>query len=170
MKTTPQADPESVNHQLAEFLLERREEIIRAWVERVEADPAIHSESLSRRQLRDHLPQLFDDMAEALRAYGSQPSRDRFSRDADKHGVQRWEQGYQMPELLREVMHLRAVFIYHLRVFEESHAEFGSAAQLFAHSTVHGFLDELGIDGAEQFLRLEKSALASGIGRIHDPS
>jgi hypothetical protein len=170
MKTNPKADPDSVNHQLAEFLLARREEIIRAWVDRVGADPAIPTRELSQREVRNHIPRLFDDLAAGLRAYGSNATSERFIKDAEQHGAERWEQGYEIPELLREVMQLRSIFIYHLRVFEESHPDFGSAARLFAHSTIHGFLDEMAIEGTEEFLRSQQGALGSSSGRARHAS
>jgi hypothetical protein len=54
--------------------------------------------------------------------------------------------------------------VYYLRVFEESHPDLGSAARLFVHATTHRFLDELGIDGTEQFLRSQRQARAAVLG------
>ena len=101
----------SVNEQLADFLYRRREEMIRAWMARVQADPAIPAESLTTKELRNHLPTLFNDLRDTLKRYGSGEVSDRASRDAEKHGAERWQQGYDLPQLLREIMHLRAVFI-----------------------------------------------------------
>ena len=159
----PEAD--SVNARLAEFLCGRKEEMIRSWMGRVQADRAIPAESLTTNQLRDNLPRLFDDLADTVRRYGSDDIADRTAKDAEKHGAERWLQGFELPQLLREIMHLRAVFIFHLRIFEEQHVDFGSAARLYAHSTVHEFLDGLGIDATEQFLASDKQArrVASGL-------
>lgn len=150
MKTL--ADPDSVNSRLAEFLQARKEEITRAWMSRAQSDSAIPAEKLTASELRNHLPHLLDDLAEMLR-HGGDRVAERAVKDAEKHGAARWQQGYDVAALLREIMHLRAVFIYHLRVFEEQHADFGIAARLFAHSTVHQFLDETAIDATEQFLK-----------------
>ncbi|HSH37686.1 MAG TPA: RsbRD N-terminal domain-containing protein [Chthoniobacterales bacterium] len=165
MIKSPEPDADSVNAQLAGFLSARKEEMIRAWARRVDADPAIRTERLTRSQLRNHLPQLFDDLAQTLRRYGSEDVAGRSERDAEKHGAERWQEGFSLAELLREVLHLRGVLIYHLKVFEESHADFGTAARLFAQTAVHQFLDELAIDAAEQFLASEKQARrgASGV-------
>ena len=155
MATVTEAHPDSVNGRLANFLCARKEEIIRAWMSRVRADPSIPSETLTTNQLRDHLPRLFDDLADTLRRYGSDTAA---ASDADKHGAERWQQGYNVGELLREIMHLRATFIYHLRIFEELHPDFGMAARLFANSAVHEFLDRMAIDATERFLESEKQA------------
>ncbi len=157
-------DPDSINSRLADFLCARKEEMIRAWLRRIEADPAIPAERLSLAQLRDHLPQLIDDLAETLRLYGSDDVAARAERHAAKHGAERWDEGFSLTELLREVMHLRAVFVYHVKVFEEAHADFGTAARVFANTAVHQFLDSLAIDAAEQFLASEKDARRAGSG------
>jgi hypothetical protein len=164
MSTTSEADADSINARLADFICGRQEEIIRAWLARVQADGGIGAESLTTNQLRNHLPRLFDDLADLLRRYASAEAVARTERDAEKHGRERWQQGFRLVELLREVMHLRAVFIYHLRVFEESHAGFGTAALLFAHSTVHEFLDQMAIDATEQFVASDKRARRATAG------
>lgn len=162
--TTPHADPESVNDRLAEFLVGRRDEIMRAWLARVEVDPAIKTRTLSAAELKDHLPRLVDDIAASLRVYEGPTHSERFAKDAAKHGSERWQQGYEVTELLREIMHLRAIFVYHLHVFEELHPEFGTAARVFADSTIHAFLDEIGIESTEQFLRSDRQARAAASG------
>ena len=158
MSASREPEPDSINAQLADFLCARREEMIRTWIGRLHADTAFADEELTLNQLRDHLPRLFDDLAELLRCYGSEGAVRRTSRDAEKHGAERWQQGFTLAALLREIMHLRAVFIYHLRVFEESHAEFGTAARLFAHTTVHQFLDQIAIDATAEFVAAETHA------------
>ena len=158
MSTPPEADSDSVNGQLAEFLCSRKEEMIRSWIGRIQADPAIPAESLTTNQLRDNLPRLFDDLADTILRYGSDEVANRTARDAEKHGAERWQQGFELPQLLREIMHLRGIFIYHLRIFEEQHAGFGTASRLYAHSTVHQFLDELTIDATVQFLTSDRHA------------
>ena len=164
MTTSAEADSDSINSQLAEFLCSRKDEMIRSWMGRVQADPAIPAESLTTSQLRDNLPRLFDDLADTILRYGSDEVADRTAKDAEKHGAERWQQGFELPQLLREMMHLRAILIYHLRIFEEQHADFGSAARLYAHATVHQFLDELGIDATEQFLTSDRNARRVGSG------
>lgn len=166
MRAIPEADSESVNARLADFFCGRKEEMIKAWIGRLQRDPAIATKSLDNNQLRDHLPRLFDDLADLLRRYGSEDVVERTERDAEKHGMERWQQGFSLTALLREIMHLRGIFIHHLRVFEEAHSDFGTAARLFAHSTVHQFLDHMAIDATQEFLAADKQARreTSGVG------
>ena len=158
MWTSSVAHPDSVNAQLADFLCARRDEIIRAWLGRVEADPAIAAETVTTNQLRDHLPRMFDDLADTLRRHGSKNVAEQAEEAAEKHGAERWHQGFDVAGVLREIVHLREIFIYHLRVFEEQHPDFGSAARLFAHTSVHRFLDDMALNALEQFLDCEKRA------------
>jgi len=148
----PEAHPDSVNARLAVNLYAHRDEIINEWLERVRGDPAIPTGTLTTEALKNHLPQLFDDLAETLRHYGSDRVAKQSGKDAENHGATRWRQGYELPEMLREIKHLRAILIHHLRVFEEMNQDFGLAARLFISSTLHLFLDELGIEATEQFL------------------
>lgn len=147
-----QAHPESVNARLANSLLAEKEAIITEWLARVESDSSIPSEAMTTSQLRDHLPQIFDGLTETLRRYGSDPVAEKAEKDAETHGALRWQQGYNVAELLREIKHFRTILIYHLSIFEETNEEFGMAARLFVTSTLHGFLDDIGIGATAQFL------------------
>jgi hypothetical protein len=153
-----------VDELMAGFLHARRDEIIRVWMDKVTADPAIPTGALTNRQLRDTMPRVIDDIADAIVNHGLEGATAQFDRDAEKHGAERWQQGYELHELLREIMHLRAVFVYYLRVFEEAHPDLGSAARLFVHASTHRFLDDLGIEGTEQWLRSQKQARAAALG------
>jgi hypothetical protein len=160
------SDPqsESVNERLADFVCARKDEIIRAWVGRIQADESMKTEELTTNQIRDHLPRLLDDLADTLRRLGNDRVVEQTAEDAEKHGAERWQQGYNVAKLLREIMHLREIFIYHLRIFEDTHTDLGTPARLFTHSSVHHFLDELGINAIERFLASEKRARREASG------
>jgi hypothetical protein len=91
-------------------------------------------------------------LTETLRRYGSPPVAEQAEKDAETHGAVRWQQGYDVAELLREIKHLRSILIYHLSIFEETNEEFGVASRLFVSSTIHQFLDDIGIGATTQFL------------------
>lgn len=146
------AHPESVNGRLARTLDSQRSEVIGEWLTRVRKDPLIPTDSLTLDQVRDHLPQLFDDLTDTLRRYGDAEVADQSEKDGEEHGAARWQQGFQLPEMLRELMHLRAILIHRLGLFEEHNEDFGMVARLFVTTTLHGFLDRMGINATEQFL------------------
>lgn len=147
-----EAHPESVNGRLAKTLNLQRVEIINEWLIRVGKDPLIPTESLTLEQVRDHLPQLFDDLTKTLSRYGDTGVAEQSERDGEEHGAARWQQGFQLPEMLRELMHLRAILIRRMGHFEENNEDFGMVARLFVTTTLHGFLDRMGINATEQFL------------------
>ncbi|MFN0075315.1 MAG: RsbRD N-terminal domain-containing protein [Prosthecobacter sp.] len=150
---TSETLPGSVNALLADYLSARKEAIINEWLERVRGDAAIiATETLNTKALKNHLPEIFDDLTDTLRRYGSEAVAEQTIKDAEEHGAARQQQGYELPEVLRELKHLRAILIYHMRVFEDIHAEFGMASRLFVATTLHRFLDEMAIDACEEYL------------------
>jgi len=151
-ESKPKAHPDSVNGRLARSLDLQRNDIINEWLEKVGNDPTIPTDSLTLEQVRDHLPELFDDLTETLSRYGSEVVAEQAEKDGEEHGAARWQQGFQLPEMLRELMHLRAILIHRLGLFESSNEDFGMVARLFVTTTLHGFLDRMGINATEQFL------------------
>src|SRR3712207_4761874 len=94
--------PDASLKELADFLCARREEITRRWTDAVRTDPAIPtSTKLPHEQLVDHLPYVFDDLAETLA--GPIAPRAGSAEHAQAHGEHRWWQGFQFTELLREM-------------------------------------------------------------------
>ncbi len=129
--------------------------IISEWLERVRADEAImDAERLSTIALTNHLPEIFENLINTLPHYGSEVVAGQSVKDAGEHGSTRLRQGYELPEMLREFMQLRAILIYHLREFKDMHAEFGAASCLFIVTTLHRFIDEMIIDGTESICGL----------------
>ncbi|MBV9657900.1 MAG: response regulator [Verrucomicrobia bacterium] len=96
---------------LAVFLRQRRKFLLDLWVETARQDAALPStEKLDGAALADHLPRLFDDLADALhgRPFGEQAIR-----DAAQHGEVRWQQGHRMAEVIRELSLLARLVLEH---------------------------------------------------------
>ncbi|MDZ4401760.1 RsbRD N-terminal domain-containing protein [Prosthecobacter sp.] len=150
---TSEADPNSINGGLADHLCTHKEAILTEWRKRVRDDTAIVvTKSLNTTALTNHLPEIFDDLIATLRRYGSETVAEQTTKDAEEHGATRRQQGYELPEMLRELMHLRAILIYHLRQFEDLHPDFGLASRLFVSTTLHRFVDEMAIHATEEYL------------------
>ena len=91
---------------LAAHLDGRREAVLEGWRRATEADPDLTTgASLPRTQFRDHIPHLLDALGRALR---HQPDArgDGGPADGTEHGLQRWQQGYRLAEVVREWGHL----------------------------------------------------------------
>ena len=107
--------------------------------------------------LKNHLPQIFDDLTETLRRYGCEVVAGQAVKDAEEHGYTRLRRGYELTEMLRELKILRAVLIFHLRAFEDLNPEDGMAARLFTSTTLHAFLNEMAIYSTEEYLGAKRS-------------
>jgi signal transduction histidine kinase len=91
---------------LAAHLRARRPALLRAWSDASAADPALTTAStLSRAQFLDHMPALLEALERRLGAWdmGSARAAARDERlNAEGHGLQRWQQGYDEREVMRE--------------------------------------------------------------------
>jgi hypothetical protein len=154
MIAPPSPSSAPVNVRFAAYLSDRREVIILEWLDRIRADAKIPNESMTTLQLRDHVPNLFDDLAETLRAYPNNSADAQSQKDGEAHGDTRWKEGYSLSEVMREIKHLRAVLVHHILAFEDLNPDFGLVPRLFATSTVHTFLDDLVLDAIETFAEL----------------
>ncbi len=153
---TPSESPKlphpNIGIRLAAFLADRREQIISEWTASVHRDRMIaSSETLTHSQLRDHLPQLLDNLSDTLCNAFSEDVKQQAAWTAATHGHMRWKEGYDISEVLREMRDLRAVLIPHLIEFQEHHPDVGAARQLFSTITVHRFLDDAIRISVEQF-------------------
>src|SRR4026207_976444 len=95
---------------LGDYLLTHREEIIGEWLRAVEQNADISSsDDLKYRDLVDHLPNVFQDLAELLKSPDSPENRKDVSQAARVHGKHRWRQGYKLEEVIREASIVRRI-------------------------------------------------------------
>jgi hypothetical protein len=79
---------------------------------------------------------------------------EQFQETSGEHAVVRWQKGYDLYAVLREIAALRTEFIYQLRLFEEAHPEFGMTQRLLASTTIHRILNYVVCDVTDKFLKL----------------
>ena len=82
--------------------------------------------SLPRAQLDDHIPALLDTFGDRLRvltANETAPLKETSKEDASAHGLQRWQQGYDLREVTREWGRLQLCLADELESYASSHAE-----------------------------------------------
>src|SRR6476660_7250846 len=91
---------------LAAHLKARREAILRAWRKAIDRDPEMNTgASLPRAQLDDHIPALLDAFERRLRGLAvKEPAafNEEDRGEGSAHGLQRWQQGYDLREVTRE--------------------------------------------------------------------
>ncbi len=125
---------------------------------KVKGDPRLTTaDGLSDPQLKDHVPKLIAALIEALK-HGEGSGEGDAKSNADKHGIQRWEQGYRLRELLLEIFWLRVV------LFQEA-ADFaaGQPGELSLHSEtctfIDKFLNDIESHSVVRFVESNKAAL-----------
>ena len=98
-----------MSEEISRLLKNGRETIVRDWTEKVTTDRRINSDArLSYLQLIDHIPQIVEELQFAL---VSEPHRGQMLLEGREHGRQRWRQGYELKEVVRELTLLRATLV-----------------------------------------------------------
>ena len=149
-------------HSLAQWMCARREGITRRWLDSVRRSPDIHqSDNLTRRQLIDHLPKLFDDLADTLRTAAmsrGDPVRQEGRRAAREHGHHRWEQNYSLSELLSEIGIIRRLTLEDtVEAFAAESGALSRAELQQARELVDMFFEDSAIGSVQQFVADQQS-------------
>lgn len=112
---------------LAEYLESRRDAVLRAWRKAIDRDPEMNTgASLPRAQLDDHIPALLDAFGRRLRLLTVKQTaalKEEGKGDASAHGLQRWQQGYDLREVTREWGRLQLCMAEELQTYASSHPQ-----------------------------------------------
>jgi signal transduction histidine kinase len=161
--------------EVGDYLLEHSEEIIGEWLRAVERNVDISSsDELKYKELVDHLPEVFQDLAKLLKSPKSRETRNEVSRAARIHGIHRFRQGYRLEEVIREASIIRRVlFRDWLEAYARKVPEFKGETRKVAEDIIHQVVDDIVTDSAEQFVaEREKTtnelniALADGLAEV----
>lgn len=105
---------------LANFIRAERGRLTRQWMHAVANDvDLVEADKLTYQQLADHLPEILDQLCGALDAEDLERAEPSIERDAKKHGNVRWQQGYRIEELVRELDLFEQVLVEALEEFVE---------------------------------------------------
>lgn len=174
----PMNDAPSPLSSLADHLSTRREELLEAWRQAGLSDPAQPTaQALTHTQFFDHIPELLDALEQRLRhrpGSGAVPRPDHVRQQELKHGLQRWQQGYRLEELMREWGHLHRVINREVEIFARSHVAWSLEAQWSAHREIVDLIHEGVAESTAQYARLERhdaagrlNDLQEAVGRLH---
>lgn len=136
------------------------ETILRAWTQKVSSDKRVHSDAhLDYLQLVDHVPQIIEELRQALARDASPDTASLLK--GKEHGRQRWRQGYELKEVIRELMLLRTTL---LEFIEEAREKM--SAQTFeqlsrAYRQINGFMDEELYKTVEAYLEAPRDPRAA---------
>jgi signal transduction histidine kinase len=139
---------------LCDYLLAHREEIIGEWLRAVERNADISSsDELKYNELVDHLPKVFQDLAELLKSPQSHENRIDVSCAARIHGKHRWRQGYKLEEVIREASIVRRIlFRDWVDAYAREVPDFEGETRKAAENLIHQVVDDVVTDSAEQFV------------------
>jgi signal transduction histidine kinase len=111
---------------IAAYLKDRREAILHGWQRAIARDPKLtDGESLPRAELIDHIPALLDAFDLALRQAADAGKRIETTGHAAgaAHGLQRWQQGYNLREVTRELGKLNECVVLELDLYTQAHPQ-----------------------------------------------
>ena len=101
--------------EIRRLLRNGQETIVRTWTEKVAADRRVKSDDrLSYLQLVDHIPQIVEELHDAL---GDPNGHAPALTEGREHGRQRWRQGYELKEVVRELTLLRLTLVEFLELY-----------------------------------------------------
>ena len=128
-------------HDLADFVAAQQEVMLREWRASIKRDPSLATgDSLPKVQLLDHIPAIlcaFEKQLRATRAPADCQAGDAVQESAAAHGLLRWQQGYDLKEVTRELGKLNECVVSQLERFTiahpaVSHSEMAHAYTLWA--------------------------------------
>jgi signal transduction histidine kinase len=162
MSSTPPPAPAFPT--LAARLSQRREVILSAWRVAVETDSSLTSgASLPRAQLVDHIPALLEGFESQLR----EPGGDVFHiGDAAAHGLHRWQQGFGLAEVSRELGHLNECVVKELNGYELEVPAPSRDALAAARSLWAGIFSVAVSASTAQYFKLQQIEESSHLGEL----
>lgn len=156
---TPDQDLPAACTRLAKYLQSHKDQVINEWIANVRRDPSVPTETLTKPELTDHLPNIFDAIVKAIRDACLDANDDeQVQHLAARHTIVRWVQHYDLRAVLRELSLLRAGLIHHLSVFENHAPDFGNEARRFTSTIIHRVLDEIVMDATQTYFGLKAQA------------
>ena len=152
---------------LADYVSGRRMAILEAWRGAIARDPALTAgDSLPRVQLFDHIPDILSTFERGLRAApenAAAATSDAAQEMAAAHGLQRWQQGYDLREVTRELGKLNECVVAELDGFAEvnpsvSHEVITGARRMWAALCSTGIEESVG-----QYFQLRQQEAAGHV-------
>jgi len=154
---------------LASHLGARRDSILRAWRKAIDRDPDMTTgASLPRAQLDDHIPSLLDTFEKSLRRMTTAepaPLKVDAKGDASAHGLQRWQQGYDVREVTREWGRLQLCVAEELERYASSHPECDPEVMSIARRVWAELCTDGASESVSKYFQLQQ---IEAEGHVHD--
>jgi signal transduction histidine kinase len=152
---------------LVEYLESQRDAVTEQWLLAVRRDPNIATaDRLTHQQLVDHLPAIYEECCEFLRRRDTSVLVDDAQADAKEHGGFRWQNGYRIEELIRELEAFRRIMAATVLRFIDVDARFAGTLERQASALVHQFLGEVTVSSVKQFVQEQQAVVGSYTDRM----
>lgn len=166
---TPESTSDALK-QLANYLAERREIILTAWRQAVDGDPTLTTAStITRAQFIDHIPAVLDAFEHRLcadHATELAQAREEEKDSAAEHGLHRWQQGYNQPEVMCEWGHLHLCLLKELDRYEVSNPAVEPVAMQAARRELVKLCSEGVAASATRYSHMQQREAASRLGEL----
>jgi signal transduction histidine kinase len=157
---------------LAAHLESRRTNILEAWSRAAQQDPQLTAATtLTRAQFFDHIPPMLDalhrrlastDLGDKLAATQDEAT------NAEGHGLQRWQQGYNEQEVMREWIWLNACLADELEQYAASRPGLEPRVMSTAWRVVSEFLVSGMSESVAQYAHLQRADAAARVLTLED--
>jgi len=157
---------------LAAHLQKRRSQILEAWSRAAQRDPKITAaNTLSRTQFYDHIPNMLDALHRRL---DSKAIEDKLTAthdgatNAEGHGLQRWQQGYNEQEVMREWVWLNACLADELEGYAAQRPQLDPAVMSSAWRLVCDFLVCGLSESVSQYAHMQRADAEARLRTLED--
>jgi signal transduction histidine kinase len=151
---------------LADYLGEHRETILLAWRRAIQKDSELmSSDSLPRSELFDHIPALLQAFERGLRggSAAEQQAGQEAQEEAAAHGLERWQQGYDLRKVSREWGKLNHCVLGELDRYAKQHPEISLDAMHHAREVWADLLATGLEESVHQFFTLQQQEAAGHV-------
>ena len=152
---------------LAERIGAQREDILKTWREAIKRDPGMTSgEALPRSQIYDHIPDVLARFERELRrasGFAVAPLESAGEQEAAAHGLQRWQQGYDLREVAREWGRLNRCVVQTLDECSADLAPEAAARARQVWAVLHGTCIE---ESTSQYFQLQQAEAAGHLNEL----
>lgn len=154
------AQAQQVLEKFVKFLCDRRDVIAEEWAASIHRNGRLQTpEMLTAEELRQHLPALFDNLADVLRTPANRTIQNQADENARVFGRQRFGQHFRLDELVREIAVIRTALITQEAAFADQTPDFQGMVRRVALQRLHGFFDNMLADAAAQFTQEQQGGL-----------
>ena len=157
---------------LAAHLRERRSAILEAWTRAAQTDPHLTtSTTLSRVQFYDHMPDMLEAIERKLRStnlrYTLTAIQDE-STNAEGHGLQRWQQGYNERDVMREWIWLNESLANELEAYATKRPGLSARVMSTASRTVSQFIVGAMSESVGQYATLQRADASARLRALEE--